>query len=131
MGANAAPNIFQMAAKRQTSATLVGVLEQSCSQDLPRTLPGSILDRFNLTSTWTLFLLIWATPLKPNPAKSTEFKDAKRNAEQEPNKINRNQARSTKGKPSINLQAPHAETNHETLDPKTEGAAVSRHIYDD
>ena len=41
-------------------------------------------------------------------------------------KICQVQTRSTKGTPSINLQAPLAKTVHETPSPKVEGAAVSR-----
>ena len=45
-----------------------------------------------------------------------------------PAKIKQDQARSTKGTPRINLQAPHAKTLHKTLGPKIEGAVVSRHM---
>jgi hypothetical protein len=43
-------------------------------------------------------------------------------------KICQDQTRSTKGSASTNLQAPLAETNHETPSSKNEGAAVSRRM---
>ena len=50
-----------------------------------------------------------------------ELPNAKRKARQE------DQTRSTKGSPSTKLQAPLAETVHETLNPKMGGGGVTPH----
>ena len=60
--------------------------------------------------------------------KLTADKQGSDNNRPRPAKCKQDQTRATKGTASINLQAPHAETNHETPSPKTEGAAVSRRM---
>ena len=121
LGPSGAPNRPSGAKRLEKNirrAHFLRVLERTCFQDRPLTLPSTIFDGF-----WTDSGIVFEFFLRfcePNFAKTQNFLNTKREAKSQP-RTRQDQTRSTKRSPSISQQTPPIETEHDMPSPKIRG----------